>query len=200
MEQSNHEILALVMSGLSLACALIPLIITLIKFYVETLKINLCDMIAYDDEKSVIKIINQSHRASANNLNVSFKLINKKSNESYNIKGFNETNQRLYSLNKIQEIGDNEITIKIDVMSINRTSIAKSKDKRIFDLYEKGQLRLLDLLEADEAYLYVEVNALNELTGKTRTFPEKKYYKKDLIQGFFTKGDSNVHQANQITS
>ena len=118
----------------------------------------------------------------------------------------NEITKRSYSLNpincvgglrpaNISEVGDNELLINIDTMTISEKTICTCGKNRILNLYKTGKLTLKDVL-TDNTYLHFFVTGINEKQRISECLIIKFYKNFHIKSGHFNKGEMEVKEEN----
>lgn len=188
-------ILGTIVAFLSLAIQFVKAIRTIKKEKDDKLDLKVCDEIAYYNGVYQVKIINISSNATACNLQVSLRIKNNHFNRVYKIQDV-VIPVSIYSVNKDRDKEACEVLVNVDAMRIRNDDIETNASKGIKELFEEKKLELNHLLSDKELYLAVRVNAVNKTTGKTKDFPKKVFYYKDVKQGKFGVGDDYVTRIN----
>ncbi len=158
----------------------------------QRLDLKVSNNIAHNNGRYTIKIVNDSENATASGLNLLLSIENQVRGFSVNLKGVRETPRLLSKKITKGRVKGREILIKIDAMSISKSSIENLLSESLIVLYEKQKLTLANLLSERGTSLFVTISVNNDLTGLSVTLPIKEYKYDDIKTGFFKEGSVDI--------
>lgn len=162
----------------------------------QELVLKISDKIAQTNGCYYIKIINESEVATASGLKLLFQLENIHRGIRINLRGSDNIPMLLSKSVSVYGYKGRETKVKIDAMSINKSSINKLSIRNQ-ELYKGGALTLEDLLSERGTYLYIEWSAINDKTKLTDVMPVKKYCFENIEAGTFVPGSMDIISVNQ---
>lgn len=162
----------------------------------QELVLQISDKIAQTNGCYYIKIINESEVATASGLKLLFQLENIHRGISLNLRGLDNIPMLLSKSVSVNGCKGRETKVKIDAMSINKSSI-KKMSTRNQELYKAGVLTLEDLLSERGTHLYIEWSAVNDKTKLTDVMPVKEYCFENIEAGTFVPGSMAIIPVDQ---
>lgn len=162
----------------------------------QELVLQISDKIAQTNGCYYIKIINESEVATASGLKLLFQLENIHRGISLNLRGLDNIPMLLSKSVSVNGYKGRETKVKIDAMSINKSSI-KKMSTRNQELYKAGVLTLEDLLSERGTHLYIEWSAVNDKTKLTDVMPVKEYCFENIEAGTFVPGSMDIIPVDQ---
>lgn len=157
----------------------------------QRLDLKVSNNIAHNNGRYTIKIVNDSENAIASSLNLLLFIENQVRGFSVNLKGVRETPRLLSKKITKGRAKGREILIKIDAMSISKSSIEKLLSESLIVLYEKQKLTLANLLSERGTSLFMTISVNNDLTGLSATLL-KEYKYDDIVTGIFKEGSVDI--------
>ena len=162
----------------------------------QELVLQISDKIAQTNGCYYIKVINESEVATASGLKLLFQLENIHRGIRLNLRGSDNIPMLLSKSVSVNGFKGRETKVKIDAMSINKSSINKLSNKNQ-ELYKAGVLTLEDLLSERGTHLYIEWSATNDKTKLTDVMPVKEYCFENIEEGTFVPGSMDIISINQ---